>query len=211
LTRGSWATATLKVLAVLALGVLVQTTFGNDLRVHDVAPDFMMLLAVSSGFVGGPDQGAVVGFSSGFVADLFLQGTPVGLSALAGCLAGFSVGWLRANYLRARLVVAPLVVAAGTVLALALYVVVGYIVGQQQLVAPGDAWLVGVAAVEAVYAAVFALPAVALMAWALKRPSATPAALSQTAVEGLPGTPDRRQLAAARSPRRHRRSPAGVR
>ena len=40
----------LKVLAVLVIGAFVQTTFGNDLRVHGIAPDLMMLLAVSAGF-----------------------------------------------------------------------------------------------------------------------------------------------------------------
>ena len=76
------AKTALKVVAVLAVAIFLQTTFGADLRVHEVAPDFMLLLAVSAGFVAGPDEGAVVGFAAGLVADLFLQGTPFGLSAL---------------------------------------------------------------------------------------------------------------------------------
>ncbi len=46
---GSWLRVTLKVLFVLLLGIFVQTTFGSDLtngRVNDVAPDFMLLLAI---------------------------------------------------------------------------------------------------------------------------------------------------------------------
>ena len=46
LSNAELAKAALKVLAVLALGILVQTCFGNDLRVDNVAPDFMLLLAV---------------------------------------------------------------------------------------------------------------------------------------------------------------------
>jgi hypothetical protein len=55
LTGAALARAAVKVCAVLLLGILVQTCFGNDLRVDDVAPDFMLLLAVCAGFVGGPD------------------------------------------------------------------------------------------------------------------------------------------------------------
>jgi hypothetical protein len=89
-----------KVAAVLLVGILVQTCFGNDLRVDDVAPDFMLLLAVCAGFVAGPDEGALVGFVAGLLSDLFLQNTPFGLMALAACLAGYVVGWARANFLR---------------------------------------------------------------------------------------------------------------
>jgi rod shape-determining protein MreD len=195
----------LKVFVLLVLGIFLQTTFGNDLRVDDVAPDFMLLLAVCAGYVGGPDDGAVIGFACGLLSDLFLQSTPVGLSALAFCLVGFSVGWARANVLRPRLLLAPVLAAAGTMLGVVLFVVIGYVVGQQQLVAPGDRWLVELALVEALFAAVFALPAAVLMAWATQRPSA-----SSTSV-GLPVTASvmeasgrRRPLGPVRSRRRRR-------
>ena len=68
--RASWARTVVKVAVLLAVGILLQTTFGNDLRVDDFAPDFMMLLAVGAGFVGGPDTGAVVGFAAGGMAAL---------------------------------------------------------------------------------------------------------------------------------------------
>ena len=51
-----------------------------------------------------------------------------------------------------------------------MFVVIGYVVGQQQLVAPGERWLVELAVVEACYAAVFALPAGVSMDWALTGP-----------------------------------------
>jgi rod shape-determining protein MreD len=194
----------LKVFALLALGILVQTTFGNDLRIHDVAPDFMMLLAVSAGFAGGPDQGAVVGFASGLISDLFLQSTPFGLSALAACLAGFVVGWAKVGLLRPRLSMAPLVVAVGTALGVLLFVVVGYIVGQAQLVLPGRRWLVAVALVEACYAAALGLPAVVLMGWALRAPGAAPTSSGQLTQAGVPELSTRRHLGAPRSRRRRR-------
>ncbi|MGH9107182.1 MAG: rod shape-determining protein MreD [Acidimicrobiales bacterium] len=198
-----------KVLFVLALGILVQTCFGNDFRLHAVAPDFMLLLAVSAGFAAGPDAGAAVGFAAGLAGDLFLESTPFGLSALALCLTGFTVGWAKANLLRSRLLLVPCAAAAGTVLGVALFVAVGYLVGQEQLVAPGKAWLVEQAVIEACWAAVFSLPAFGLARWALRRAPAGSASLTQAA-SAVTGVPGRRHMAAARS-RRRRRVRAGAR
>ncbi len=206
-----WARAVVKVALLLALGILLQTTFGNDLRVDDVAPDLMVLLAVCAGFVGGPDTGAVVGFGAGLVSDLFLQSTPFGLSALAACLAGFAVGWASTEVLRARLSMVPLVAAGGTVLGVVLFIVLGYLVGQSQLVAGGGHWLAGVALVEACYAALFSLPAFVLMRWALAGPRVAPGATSPgTAGGAATGDLSSRRHASLRS-RRRRRARAGVR
>ncbi|HUB70714.1 MAG TPA: rod shape-determining protein MreD [Acidimicrobiales bacterium] len=194
----------LKVVLVLAVVLFVQVTFGNDLRVHAVAPDFMLLLAICAGFAGGPDEGAVVGFAAGLAGDLFLQNTPFGLSALAYCLTGFGVGWARVNVLRQRILLAPAVCAVGTCIGVALFVVIGYVVGAQQLVAPGQRWLVETAVIEALYAAAFSLPAVVLMAWALASPAASSASLGTVSATGTGEMPPRRHTFATRSRRRHR-------
>ena len=49
---GRWVKTGLKVLVVLLLGIIVQTSFGADLRVDGVAPDFMLLLAFVPGTWG---------------------------------------------------------------------------------------------------------------------------------------------------------------
>ncbi len=169
-----------------------------------------MLLAVCAGFVGGPDTGAVVGFAAGLVSDLFLQSTPFGLSALAACLAGFVVGWAGSEVLRARLFMVPLVAAGGTVLGVVLFVVLGYLVGQSQLVAGGSHWLGGVALVEAGYAALFSVPAFVLMRWALAGPSVAPRAMSATPGGTATGDSSSRRHTTGRT-RRRRRARAGVR
>jgi rod shape-determining protein MreD len=200
---GPGARAALKVFVLLIVGIGFQTVFGSDLRVDNVAPDFMLLLAVCGGFVGGPDSGAIIGFASGLISDMFLQSTPVGLSALAFCLVGFSVGWARTNVLRYRLFMAPALAAAGTMLGVALFVVIGYIVGQEQLVAPGERWLVELAIIEAGYAALFALPATMLMGWAMRGPSAPSASMTTTATM-MEGPGRRRSMGPPRSRRRRR-------
>lgn len=194
---------TVKVLALLAVGILAQTTFASGMRVDGVAPDFMMLLAVCAGFSGGPDRGAVVGFGAGLASDLFLQSTPFGLSALAGCVVGFAVGWGRANILTTRYLLGPFVAAAGTVVGVGVFVVLGYIVGQQQLVVGGEARLVQVAFIEAVYSAIFSFPAIALMSWALGVRSEVVGA-HDTVAGAAPDATRRRRPSGARYRRRKR-------
>jgi rod shape-determining protein MreD len=208
-----WARTVLKVVVLLAVGILLQTTFGDDLRVDGVAPDLMMLLAVCAGFAGGPDTGAVVGFGAGLITDLFLQSTPFGLSALAACLAGFAVGWASTEVLRSRPSMVPVVAAGGTVLGVLLFVVLGYLVGQAQLVLGGGHRLAEVALVEAGYAALFSLPAFVLMRWALSGPRAVPGALGTTTTGGSStgDLPSRRHAGPGPRSRRRRRARTRVR
>jgi len=189
-----------KVFVLLVVGVFVQTTFGADLRIDNVAPDFMMLLAVCAGIAGGAEAGALVGFAAGMASDLFLQSTPLGLSALAVCLTGFAVGWARTNLFRPNIVVTPLLAGAATMFGVVAFVVIGYLVGQGQLVAPGKRWLVEVAFVEGVYSALLSLPVAALMAWALRGlRGAFPAAGEGGAEVGLDLPPRRVGAALSRS------------
>jgi hypothetical protein len=64
--------------------------------------------------------------------------------------------------------------------------------------------LVELAAVEAIYAAVLALPAVALMSWALRGPSATPTSLVPASAAGTMELASRRHTPGPRSRRRRR-------
>lgn len=209
LTGSLFAKMAGKVVAVLLLAILVQTCFGNDLRVDNVAPDFMLLLAVCAGFAGGPDVGATVGFVAGLISDLFLQGTPFGLSALAACLAGFAVGWARVNFLRPNMAFVPVVAAGGTALGVLLFVTIGYVVGQAQLVAAGGRWVAEVAVIEACYAAIFSLPAALMMGWSLKGPTAPSSSLPPPMKGGFSELPGRRRPSART--RRRRRVQARVR
>lgn len=209
MSRGRWLRAAVKVALLLVVAIGAQTIFGADLRVETVAPDFMVLLAVLAGFVGGPQTGAMVGFASGAVADLFLQSTPFGLSCLAFCLAGFAVGWVTSMLLRPHWWLVPLVAAAGTVVGVVLFVVIGYLVGQAQLVAPGKTWLVQVAFIEALYSAVLGLPVATLVGWALSDKGPRTVAAGAMPVPGTADMPPRRRPT-TRS-RRRRRARAGVR
>lgn len=151
-------TARLRIAVLLLVGLLVQTTLAADLRVLDVAPDFMVLLAICAGLAGGPEAGAWVGFFAGLATDLFLTATPLGLSALTYCIVGAAAGTLRASVLPEVRIVTPLLALAGTAAAVILFVAFGELLGQSQLLGGGRSWLIRVTAVEALWAAVLSLP-----------------------------------------------------
>jgi rod shape-determining protein MreD len=157
------AAARLRVAAILLVTAFIQSTFGADLRIAGVAPDLLTLVVITAGLVGGPEQGTVVGFAAGLLADLLVTPTPFGLSALTLCLIGFSVGSLRSAVLHDSLLLTPVVALVATVATVALFVGLADLVGQSQLASEGQAWLVRVAVVEGVYAAVLSIPVARIM------------------------------------------------
>jgi rod shape-determining protein MreD len=160
--------ARVRIALLLLVTILFQTTLAADLRVGGVAPDLMVLLAICAGLAGGTEAGAWVGFWAGLLADLFLVSTPLGLSALTYCLVGAGVGALRDRILPDSRLLLPLAAVAGTAAAVVLWVVLGDVLGQDQLVATGRSWLIRVAVIEAGWAAVFAWPVGWLYGWAAR-------------------------------------------
>lgn len=166
------AIARVRIAGLLIVGVVLQTTFGADLRVAGVAPDILLLLAIAGGLAAGPEGGAVIGFAAGLLADLSVTTTPIGLSALAWCLVGFVVGSARSNILPDERAVEPLVGFAATLGGVAVFLAAGDLVGQSAIVELGHRWLLRIAVVEAGWSTLLAVPA----AWLMRR-----------AARGMPG------------------------
>lgn len=152
-----------RVTLVVALFVIVQQTVMLDLRLGTVHPDIMVLLPIVAGLVGGPGTGASMGFGAGLAADLFLP-TPFGLSALVGCLLGFTIGVTTLALDRTAGWLPPVVAFGGSALYEVVYAVLGSVLGQPQMI---HVDLTRVVLVVAVVNAVLALPAVRLVGWAL--------------------------------------------
>jgi rod shape-determining protein MreD len=152
-----------RVTLVVALFVIVQQTMMLDLRLGTVHPDIMVLLPIVAGLVGGPGTGASMGFGAGLAADLFLP-TPFGLSALVGCLLGFTIGVTTLALDRTAGWLPPVVAFGGSALYEVVYAVLGSVLGQPQMI---HVDLTRVVLVVAVVNAVLALPAVRLVGWAL--------------------------------------------
>ena len=117
---------------VFLLLVVLHTAVFPQLRVVDVAADVLLVVAITAGIVGGPERGSAVGFGAGLLADCFLQ-TPFGLSALAYCLVGWGVGSFQTRILHATWWIPMLTAAVAGAAGVVLYVVLGAVVGQEQL------------------------------------------------------------------------------
>jgi rod shape-determining protein MreD len=154
-----WVRAPLVIIAVLA----VQTGIVAGIRPFDVTPDLMLLLAVASGLALGPERGAILGASIGFVFDLVLS-TPFGLSALVYGLAAFAVGLVSTGTLEASRWVPMLLTAAASAGAVVLYAVLGSMFGLERAV---TLRLVPTVLVVSVVNGALAVPAMAVMRWAL--------------------------------------------
>jgi rod shape-determining protein MreD len=153
------------VLVVVQLGLLEQVT------IDGAHPDAFLMFVIAAGLVAGAQHGAVVGFITGLVADLFVV-TPFGLSSLCYVLVAFCVGLLgtiptgRAPRTY-QVAVAVLARVAGTLLFAGLLA----LLGQPHL---PRSELVDVVLVVAIGNAVLALPATAVMGWIFQGSGRTP-------------------------------------
>jgi rod shape-determining protein MreD len=148
---------------VLLAAVVVHSAVSPNLRVFGVAIDVLLLLSIAAGIAGGPERGAVVGFCCGLLADCFLQ-TPFGLSALTYALVAYGVGVFQTGVLHSSWWIPAITAAAASILAVLIFVGLGVVVGQNQLL---STHLVTVAGVLALLHAALAPPAVRLMRWAV--------------------------------------------
>ncbi|MGH8980912.1 MAG: rod shape-determining protein MreD [Acidimicrobiales bacterium] len=165
----------LRTLLVVALALLVQNTLVLEVRVDGISPDIMYLLPIAAGLVGGPAEGAVVGFVAGLAADLLLP-TPFGLTALVGTLVGFGIGAASGNAARHARGLPSLVALVSSGIAVMLYAVLGALIGESQFL---HVDLPVIAAVVGIANCLLAGPAVWVVRWALGSPAERP-------VEGVP-------------------------
>jgi rod shape-determining protein MreD len=156
MTRGVLRTG-----VVIAIALLLQVAVMPWLTIRGVQIDLLLIVAIAAGLVGGPERGARVGFVAGLAWDLIVDG-PLGLSALAYCLAGYFVGSVQ------RSVVGPTwwaplpgaALAAGG--ATLFYAVVGAGLGYSEWI---EGHTIVVALVVAFGAALLVLPAMRILSW----------------------------------------------
>lgn len=161
-----WSTR-VRLAAVLVVALILQTTVVPDFRVFGACPDLMLLCTVCAALVGGPELGATVGFAAGLMADLFLTTTPLGLTALAFSVVGYSVGSIRRTVLQEGWLLAPAVGFAASAAGVIAFVLAGVLVGQSQLTRVGPIAIVKTALVVGAMNAILAAPVVRLLRWAV--------------------------------------------
>lgn len=162
MTLPPWA----RVGLVVFVGLMVQLAVVNAVSVWSVTADALVVLAVAAGLVGGPEKGALVGFASGLAFDAFLT-TPFGLTALVWTIVGYGVGVGGRNLMRSSSWSVVAFAAVAAPLSIAAFVLVGLILGQDQLLAAPILAITVVSTVVTVAAVPVAAPA---MRWALVDP-----------------------------------------
>lgn len=145
---------------VLVIAITLQTTWLADLAILGVPGDLMLLFTIAMGMVAGPVRGASAGFVAGLTLDLFVQ-TPFGLTALCYLLVGYVVGQVLEGVLRAAVWIPPVAAFVATVGAIALYVMVGQLMGQQFRLSN----LPTIVAVTATMNTLFIVPTLFLARW----------------------------------------------
>jgi rod shape-determining protein MreD len=157
------ARSVVRVALVIFVVLMVQQTIMVALRIDGVHPDLLWLLPITAALADGPETGGIVGFWAGLVFDLVLP-TPFGLSALVGCLLGYTVGSLTTAVDPRTTWLKPVAALTGSVAADMLFAVLGAILGQSQMVQINFLALFLMVSISSV---VFVLPVSRLMRWAL--------------------------------------------
>lgn len=97
----------LRMVVIVILGVLLQTSFFSQIELLHVSPDILPSVVVSLGLLGGSMTGAVAGFSAGFLIDCLLL-APLGASSLVLLSTGYLAGIYRERFDLGSSLVPPL-------------------------------------------------------------------------------------------------------
>jgi rod shape-determining protein MreD len=122
----------IKLVLVILVAVVLETTLLTHLDIDGAIPGLCLLCVLAVAYEDGPESGALFGFAMGLVLDLFLI-TPIGLSALSFALTGYAVGVFQAGIVRSSPWLAPVLGGLGGLFGGLVFITVGAIVGQDQL------------------------------------------------------------------------------
>jgi rod shape-determining protein MreD len=117
---------------VVFTAMVLQRGLFTQLRVAGAVADVMLLLTICAGLAVGADRGARMGFTLGLAMDLLLQG-PLGITALTFAVIGFVAGRYQGSVVRSGRVRTMLTVGAASALGYLLYVLVGWVLGQRNM------------------------------------------------------------------------------
>tara|TARA_Y100001936_G_scaffold119454_1_gene116885 strand:- start:1672 stop:2208 length:537 start_codon:yes stop_codon:yes gene_type:complete len=118
---------------VLVILLILQLELFASIRFFGVMPEIMLGAAVASGWHGGPNDGAIMGFTSGFLVDLYLA-SPMGLSALSYALIGYLLGIISELIAEdVERIVRTVISLVGIVLGLITFVLFGELIAEPNL------------------------------------------------------------------------------
>ena len=160
----------LRVLLVLVTAVALEGSLLDELRIGGVAVELLLLVAVLTGYHGGPERGAITAFFAGLLHDPIV-GAPLGLHALVYPPLAVAVSSLELRMLRSTPVTDGIAVVAAVAAGQGLASVVGMMFG---ILGPTTDEFVRQAILAGILTGVVAAPVNRVVRWA--------------ATGGLPGT-----------------------
>jgi rod shape-determining protein MreD len=148
---------------VLVTAMVVHTAIFSQFRLFGIMPELMLLLAVAAGLEAGPVYGALAGFITGMIADLFIP-TPLGLSALVYSVTGYLTGVTKAGLLEAAWWFPMAIAFAASSAGMGLFALAGTMLGEKRLL---GFHLVTVMLVVGMFNALLAPPVLRIVRWSL--------------------------------------------
>jgi rod shape-determining protein MreD len=152
---------------IVPLGMILlalQKTLFVELMPFGVIIQVVMAYAAAMGAAGGPERGAIAGFTLGIMFDLAV-GSPLGSSAVTMGLAGYVAGWADLIRIDTTWWLAAIFVGLGTGVGEAAVPVVRRFIGEEDAFVPRMAVIVPVVAVAGAILSVVLVP---LGRWSLK-------------------------------------------
>lgn len=152
---------------VVPIGMMLlalQKTLLVEMRPFGVIIQLVLAFAASAGAAGGPERGAITGFTLGLMFDLSV-GSPLGSSSITMGVAGYIAGWCDVVRIDTTWWLAALFVGIGAAAGEAGVPVVRRFIGEQDAFVPEMAKIVPVVAVAAAIASIALVP---VSRWALK-------------------------------------------
>ncbi len=153
-----------RIIPIAMILLALQKTLLVEMRPFGVIVQIVLAFAASAGAAGGPERGALTGFTVGLMYDLAV-GTPLGSSGITMGLAGYVAGWVDLVRIETTWWMAAAFVALGAGVGEAGVPVVRRFIGEEDAFVPEMAKIVPVVAVAAAIASIALVP---VGRWSLK-------------------------------------------
>ncbi len=118
----------LLVTLIVVTALLLQSTAFSELRLLGVRPELLYLVTIVFALLGGPNDGALVGFAAGMAQDFMLH-EPKGITALTLTLVGYAVGMGRHLIVSSSPLVPTMIVALASFTGVVFYEVTAFLLG----------------------------------------------------------------------------------
>lgn len=152
---------------IIPIGMMLlalQKTLFVELQPFGVIIQVVLTFAACAGAAGGPERGAITGFSLGIMFDLAV-GSPLGSSSITMGVAGYIAGWVDLIRIDTTWWMAAIFVGVGAGVGEAGVPVVRRFIGEEDAFVPEMARIVPVVAIAAAATSVLLVP---VGRWALK-------------------------------------------